>query len=95
MAGLPGVQLLGRQTDALGRQGIAVGLTDSAGVRSELMFDPATSDVLEEADVQVKPNRALRLPAGTVLHYFAYQGRGVVDSIEALPGGRRVPFHAG
>jgi hypothetical protein len=95
VAGLPGVQLLGPQTDALGRHGVAVGLTDSAGVRSELVFDPATSDVLEEADVQVKPNRALHLPLGTVVHYFAYQGRGVVNSIEDLPGGGRVPFHAG
>jgi hypothetical protein len=95
VAGLPGVQLLGRQTDALGRHGVVVGLTNSAGVRSELVFDPATSDVLEAAYVQMKPNRALRLPPGTVVHYFAYQGRGVVDSIEDLPGGGRVPFHAG
>jgi hypothetical protein len=86
------VQLLGRQTDVLGRHGVAVGLTDSGGVRSDLLFDPATSDVLEEADVQVRPGP---LPAGTVVHYFAYQGRGVVDSIEALPGGGRMPFHAG
>jgi hypothetical protein len=91
VAGLPGVQYLGWQTGALGRRGVAVGLT-THGIREELLFDPATSDILEEADVQLTPGP---FPAGTMLHYVAYQGRGVVNSIEALPRGGRVPFHAG
>jgi hypothetical protein len=95
VAELPGVRLLGERTDELGRRGTAVALQVASGVRTELLFDPTTSDVLEESVVQVTPGRALHLPAGTVLHYVAYQGRGVVDSIEALPEGGRVPFHAG
>lgn len=83
VAGLRGVQLLGRQTDPLGRRGVMVGIVGS-GVREELLFDPATSDVLEEADVQLSDS-ALHLPAGTVMHYYAYEGRGVVNSTRALP----------
>jgi hypothetical protein len=93
VAGLRGVQLLGRQIDPLGRSGVMVGIV-GAGVREELLFDPATSDVLEEADVQVS-DRALHLPAGTVMHYFLYEGRGVVSSIEALPGGGKIPLRRG
>ena len=95
VAGLPGVQYLGQKTDALGRRGIAVGLAEVDGVRSELLFNPDTSDVLEEADVQVRPGPIRAIPVGAALHYVAYEGRGVVDSIEALPGGGKVPFHAG
>jgi hypothetical protein len=93
VADMHGVQLLGRQVDPLGRSGVMVGVV-GGGVREELLFDPATSDVLEAADVQVS-DRAMHLPAGTVMHYFAYEGRGVVDSIEALPGGGKVRFNAG
>lgn len=91
VAHLHGVQPLGRRTDALGRTGISVGLMGSGGVRDELLFDPRTSDVLEEAQVAGAQN-IVRLPAGTVVHYFAYEGRSVVNSIEALPGGGRVPL---
>ncbi len=86
VARLPGVELLGRRTDPLGRVGVAVGIV-GAGVRDELLFDSATSDVLEQAQVQVS-DRAEHVPAGTVLHYVAYEGRGVVDSIRALPRSR-------
>jgi hypothetical protein len=99
---LPRVQLLGRRSDVVGRKGIAVGVTDAQGVRDELLFDPTTSDVLEEALVQAAPDTSpkpagitRRLPVGAVLHYFAYLDRGVVDSIETLPGGGRVPLHPG
>lgn len=88
VARLPGVKLLGRRTDPLGRSGVAVGTSTG----EELLFDPATSDILEESDVQLGPGA---LPAGTVLHYFVYQGRGVVNSIEQLPGGGTVPLHRG
>lgn len=92
---LAGVELLGRQTDALGRHGIAVALAEADGARGELLFDPATSDVLEAEDVQAALGPVRGLPVGTVLHYFAYEGRGVVDSITALPDGGHVQFRPG
>jgi len=92
VAGLSGVRLLGRQKDALGRTATVVGLMGAGGVREELMFDPATSSVLEAAEVQAALG-ATPVPVGTVLHYFAYLDRGVVNSIEDLPAGGQVPFH--
>ena len=65
------------EPNAPGRPGIAVALAGADGTRSELLFDPVSTDVLEEAQVHVR--------AGTVLHYFAYESRGVVDSVRAVP----------
>jgi hypothetical protein len=53
---LPGIMNLGPMTDRLGRHGIAVGLMDS-GTRYELIFDPATSAVLEATGVVVTSKR--------------------------------------
>jgi hypothetical protein len=49
---LPGIENLGPMTDQLGRHGTAVGFTDS-GTRYELIFNPATSAVLEARSVQM------------------------------------------
>ena len=54
---LPGVQNLGPATDRLGRPGQAIGLV-TAGARAELIFDPATTSVLEEETVAVAPAQA-------------------------------------
>ena len=58
---LPGVQLLGSMTDKLGRHGIAVGYTQY-GIRDTLIFDPATSAVLEREGVVVDPAEILPAP---------------------------------
>ena len=57
---LPGVQDLGRVTDRLGRSGIAVAFT-SRGLREELVYDPATSAVLQTETVVAAPG-GLHLP---------------------------------
>ena len=49
---LPGVQNLGPATDRLGRHGQAVGLVTS-GTREVLIFDPASTVVLEQKMVAV------------------------------------------
>jgi hypothetical protein len=49
-------------TDRLGRHGIAVGFMDS-GMRYELIFDPATSAVLEATGVVVTSKRPTSPPA--------------------------------
>lgn len=100
LAGLPGVQLLGRQRDRLGRSGIAVAVTLPGGpdrVREELLFDPATSNLLQTQMVEL-PTRARSasggpsMPAGTVVDYTDFISRGVVNSITQLPGGQRLPL---
>ena len=52
MAGIPGVELLGRSTDELGRAGISVGYTHN-DERQEVLFDRHTAEVLERRHVSV------------------------------------------
>jgi hypothetical protein len=96
IAAQPGVQLLGAETDPVGHRGVAVGLTDViTGIRSVIVFDPRTSDVLEEAIVQAaKARRGPLTPVGTPLGYTVFIRRGVVNRIDALPGGGRLPLCA-
>jgi hypothetical protein len=98
LADLPGVQLLGHQRDRLGRMGIAVAVTQGwpDRVREELLFDPATSNLLQTETVQLRTSSRSAsggpsMPAG-VVGYTDFVSRGVVDSITQLPGGRRLPL---
>ena len=101
IAHLPGVQLLGWRTDRLGRRGIAVALSHAEigdeTTRRELLFDPATGEPLQTQLVQTAPLTEIPgtapLPRGTVLRYTAFIERGVVNSIEDLPGGAHLPYH--
>jgi hypothetical protein len=87
---LPGIELLGPMTDRLGRHGIGVGLTGH-GVRNVLIFDPATSAVLEREGVAVEPSQihvppgAPQFVAGELINYTVYKASGVVNSITAAP----------
>lgn len=83
---LPGVQNLGPATDRRGRHGQAVGLVTS-GTREVLIFDPASTVVLEREMVAVAPEQSGNnmLPAGTVLQYTEYLRAGVVNSDTAIP----------
>jgi hypothetical protein len=84
---LPGVQNLGLATDRLGRHGQAVGLVTS-GTREVLIFDPASTVVLEREMVAVAPEQSGNnmLPAGTVMQYTEYLRAGVVDSETGIGG---------
>ena len=84
---LPGVQNLGPATDRLGRHGQAVGLVTS-GTREVLIFDPASTVVLEREMVAVAPEQSGNnmLPAGTVMQYTEYLRAAVVDSETAIRG---------
>ena len=100
IAHLPGVQLLGWQTDRLGRRGIAVAISHAEvgdeATRRELLFDPTTGEPLQTQLVQTAPLTEMPgttpLPAGTVLGYTVFIERGVVNSIEDLPGGGHVSY---
>jgi hypothetical protein len=84
---LPGVQNLGPAADRLGRHGQAVGLVTS-GTREVLIFDPASTVVLEREMVAVAPEQSGNnmLPAGTVMQYTEYLRAGVVDSETGIRG---------
>ena len=88
--GLPGIEALGPMTDRLGRHGIGVGFTQY-GVRDVLIFDPATSAVLEREGIAVDPAKIdmppgqARFSAGEVINYTVYEASGVVNSIGAVP----------
>lgn len=102
LAQLPGVQLVGRRRDRLGRTGVAVAVTQGGPdqVREELLFDPATSNVLQIEDIllhnggpsTVAGHHVPTMPPGTIVSYTDYLDRGVVRSITQLPSGRRLPL---
>jgi hypothetical protein len=87
---IPGIESLGPMTDRLGRHGIGVGFTQY-GVRDVLIFDPATTAVLEREGIAVDPAQIdvppgwARFSAGEVINYTVYKASGVVNSIGAVP----------
>jgi len=81
LALIPGVELVGEITDRAGRHGTAVAFTE-VGLRNELIFDPATSEMLAERTVLLDPSAAeIPLPKGTVIGDSAYLERAVVDEL--------------
>ncbi|HEX6521730.1 MAG TPA: CU044_5270 family protein [Streptosporangiaceae bacterium] len=87
---LPDIESLGPMTDKLGRHGVGVGFTEH-GVRDVLIFDPATSAVLEREGIAVDPSHISRPPGypqfrvNEVINYTVYKASGVVNSITAVP----------
>jgi hypothetical protein len=87
---LPGIESLGPMTDRLGRHGVGVGYTQY-GVRDVLIFDPATSAVLEREGIAVDPSQMSVPPGwaqyrtGEVTDYTVYVASGVVNSLTAVP----------
>jgi hypothetical protein len=87
---IPGIEWLGPMTDRLGRHGTGVGFTEY-GVRDVLIFNPATSAVLERKGIAVDPAQIdlapgqARFRAGEVINYTVYAASGVVNSIGAVP----------
>jgi RNA polymerase sigma-70 factor (ECF subfamily) len=82
-ARLPGIQLAGRTTDAVGRPAVAVAMENgSSDARSTLLFDPVSYALLGEQDVLLAGNR-LGYPAGTVVGHATYVEQRVVDSVPA------------
>ncbi len=84
LAIVPGIRWVGHVTDGQGRPGIAVGY-ESGGVEDELIFDPASSSMLEERTIAVTPATARRLGvrAGTVTSSTTYLERAATDNATA------------
>lgn len=75
IATLPGVVSLGPKTDVLGRAGVGVSISEH-GNRTQLIFDPESSAVLQEQLVGSD---------GHVSHYLAYSTSGIVNSAKTIP----------
>jgi len=84
-ARIPGVQLLGRVTDAAGRPGIAVAKDDDVNhIRSTLVFDPQTSVLLAEEESTLAGN-SFGYAAGTPVDAATYLVTAIVGSLDARP----------
>jgi hypothetical protein len=88
MKHVPGVRLLGEVRDPVGRPALGVARTED-GVRTEVLFDPATATMLAEREVVVDASsedaRWLGAAPGTVLAGVVYEQRAVVDAVGARP----------
>jgi hypothetical protein len=63
-ARIAGVQLIGTVTDPLGRTGIALALDDIEGRRTQLVFDPSTSNLLAIELFTIQPDGSVASPDG-------------------------------
>lgn len=83
-AHIKGVRYAGEVTDALGRKGLAVELTDGEQ-RRRLVFDPETSQLLGEQDVLIKRVPYIDADPGFVAGYRLVLEQGIVASDHARP----------
>src|SRR5262249_14330522 len=84
-ARIPGVELVGEVTDAVGRRGVEVAMDDDVShLRSTLVFDPQTSLLLAEEEFTLAGN-SLGYPAGTCIETATYLKTAIVDTLGARP----------
>lgn len=79
-ADIPGVELIGKTQDALGRPGLAVAASRH-DLRLELIFDPSTSAVL--ADQETATAHAQCLDAGGIFSSTVYLDSGITSSVRS------------
>jgi hypothetical protein len=87
LATLPGVQYLGKVTDPLGRAGDTVALIQHPLSDIVVIFDPKTSQVLDETPTSNSGPLHLPRRMPPWLAPFMYVETGIVGSIEATPPG--------
>jgi len=81
VAQLPGVELIGTRTDALGRTGTAV---ENPGSGDVLVLDPSTGTLLETQSLALAGN-TLGVPTGTVVGSVTFGPIAVVNGLGTLP----------
>jgi hypothetical protein len=79
-AGLPGIELLGETTDRIGRPGMAVAMTMHQ-LQEVIVFDPTTSELLEERTVGLEPYGDT--PAPITWGYTTYLEAKIVSEMPA------------
>jgi hypothetical protein len=88
MAAIPGVEVVGDAENVAGRRGVAVAARDGDW-REELIFDPATHEVIGSRTVNLVDREGLR--AGTVMFSSAVLEVAVVDRVRLRPDGTMRP----
>lgn len=78
-AQLPGAEVLSTAADELGRTGHGIARTEH-GERVELIFEPATCELLGTREVLVDPD-ADYAPPGALVGWKSYLSREIVDSL--------------
>jgi hypothetical protein len=89
---IPGTEALGTIANQAGQQGQGIGLTQD-GVRSELIVDPSSGQLLGTEDVALDPSDASEaliqsarvVPAGTVVSWWSVVDSGIVASVSSTP----------
>lgn len=85
LAELPGMKVETGTTDGLGREGDAIQTSSEDGVQGEIIFDPATGELLAWRAVLVDPAASpmhRELPAGTVISERAFIEEATVGSTQ-------------
>ena len=80
---IPGVVFIPDVTDAAGRDGFGIALTDQWGERHEWIFATTTYEYLGERDYQVRATVGAK--AGTLVGLSAVLGRGAANSLGGTP----------
>jgi hypothetical protein len=84
-ARIPGVELVGRVRDPVGRSGVAVAMEHpSDGMRETLVIDPESGVLLAEEDVTLARN-VYRYPAGTLVGHSTYLVTRMVGAVGSRP----------
>ena len=82
LAQLPGVEVIGTRTDALGRTGTAIEDPSSGDV---VVLDPTTGTLLETETLSTDKLAVAGVPTGSVLQSTTFGGVNVVNADGALP----------
>ena len=93
MASVPGVELLGRATDRVGRSGTEIASPiNSGGFRYEIIINRSTGQVLQTQYVLVDPSQLPPVDqkyfgdtAGEAQGWTVYLGSGIVTSTSSAP----------
>ncbi|MFE9677060.1 CU044_5270 family protein [Streptomyces sp. NPDC006259] len=86
-AKIPGVVAVDDAVDAVGRHGVAIARqNDTAGERTEWIFDKKTLEFLGERNVVVKKVADSPFKVGTVTFTSAITQRAIVDASKQVPG---------
>ena len=83
-ARIPGIRVLDDVRDAAGRTGVGIAV-DDGGVRSVLIYDPETGELLGEQSILLERGNHVAAAPGAVIGEAAYLEAGVVDSTSARP----------
>ncbi len=85
LASTPGIRLVGRLTDSVGRTGVALAVTLAGAIQLELIIDPSTGDLLQTSRTLLHRSSLMAgQPAGLV-NRDTFLLSAVVKSIHSRP----------